>query len=331
MLSQIEHPLAPASPADPSDTPANAAFRADVHAGLSSEPKALPASWLYDAAGSALFEQICALPEYYPSRVETLLLEQRLPEIAALCPDIASVIEFGVGSAAKTPPLLRTFRPGRYMPIDIAAGPLADSCAMLGALFPSLDIRPVAADFTAPLPLETCPGPRLGFFPGSTIGNFAPQDAVDLLRGFAKGLGPDGWLLIGIDRVKDSATLLPAYDDDAGVTARFNRNILERINRELGGDIPVDAFRHHIVWNDQQSRIEMHLQATEDCRFSVADKSFTMRRGDTIHTENSYKYGLRDAHLLLRAAGWEPLGEWADRDGMFMLMLARTAPPAPAP
>lgn len=331
MLSQLEHPFPPLAPANADDTPTNAAFLADVRAGLSGKPKALPARWLYDAAGSALFEEICALPEYYPSRVETLLLEQRLPDIAALCPDIASVIEFGVGSAAKTPPLLRTFRPDSYMPIDIAAAPLADSCAMLGELFPDLDIRPVAADFTASLPLETCSGPRLGFFPGSTIGNFAPQDAVDLLRGFATGLGPDGWLLIGIDRVKDSATLLPAYDDAAGVTARFNRNILERINRELRGDVPIETFRHHIVWNDQQSRIEMHLQATEDCRFSVAGESFSMQRGETIHTENSYKYGLRDAHLLLRAAGWEPLGEWADRDGMFMLMLARTTPPAPAP
>ncbi|HEX8655879.1 MAG TPA: L-histidine N(alpha)-methyltransferase, partial [Allosphingosinicella sp.] len=224
-------------------------------------------------------------------------------------------------------------RPSAYVPIDISADFLRDSAEALAAEFPDLPVHPVAADFTAriPLPAAVAGEPKLGFFPGSTIGNMIPKSAVDLLRAMKGALGIGSYLLIGMDRAKDVATLLRAYDDAAGVTAAFNLNLLARINAELDGTVPPEAFRHRAVWNEPMSRIEMHLEAVRDVTFAVAGRAFSMRAGETIHTENSHKYGARDGRLLLRAAGWSPVAEWTDEAGQFALILAEAEAPRFAP
>lgn len=312
---------------------AEPAFRADVLAGLAARPRAIPARWFYDDAGSALFEEITSLPEYYLTRIETALLRSHGTDFATLAGLGRAVVEFGSGSSAKTPWLLNAVDPSAYVPIDISGAFLRASAAALAERFPGLPIIPVEADFLHPivLPRQIAGRKRLGFFPGSTIGNLSPDIAVDLLRAMAGTLGHGAMLLIGMDRIKDPATLVPAYDDAQGVTARFNRNLLERINRELEGDIPVGNFRHKAIWNDSAARIEMHLEAIEDCRFIVAGSRFAMATGETIHTENSHKYGRRDARLMLRAGGWSPIGEWTDPGDMFLLILAEALPPAIAP
>jgi dimethylhistidine N-methyltransferase len=194
-------------------------------------------------------------------------------------------------------------------------------------------VLPVEADFMRPLalPKEIANTPRLGFFPGSTIGNLAPLAAVDLLRAMRGSLGEGAMLLIGMDRIKPVDRLVAAYDDAAGVTAAFNLNLLERINRELGGTIPIDAFRHRAQWNDDRARIEMHLEAVDDAEFTVDGRAFSIAAGETIHTENSHKYGPRDARLMLRAGGWTPIAGWTDRDDLFALYLAEAQPERPAP
>ena len=309
------------------------AFRDDVLAGLASRPRAIPARWFYDAAGSELFEQITRLPEYYPTRTEMALLGSLGSELATLIGPSRAVVEFGSGSSTKTPLLLSAISPAAYVPIDISGDFLRSSANALGARFPGLPVLPIEADFLHPirLPRALDDTPRLGFFPGSTIGNLVPERAVDLLRAMASNLGDDAQLLIGIDRIKDPAILIPAYDDAQGVTAQFNKNVLVRMNRELEGDIPVDAFQHRAIWNEQAARIEMHLEATHDCSFKVADRAFRMSAGETIHTENSHKYGVREARLLLSAAGWQPIGEWSDPDDLFMLLLAEARPAPAAP
>ncbi len=312
---------------------ADAALRADVLAGLATRPRAIPARWFYDRRGSELFERITDLPEYYPTRTERGILSARAGEIAALAGPGRVVVEFGSGSSAKTPLLLGAIAPSAYVPIDISGDFLRTSAAALADVFPGLPVFPVEGDFLHPLALPAAIGdaPRLGFFPGSTIGNMGGAAAVDLLRSMARTLGSHAMLLIGVDRVKAEDILIPAYDDAAGVTAAFNLNLLHRINRELDGDIPVDAFRHRALWNDPASRIEMHLEAMRDIAFTVAGQRFAMTAGETIHTENSHKYGERDAHLLLRAGGWTPLGEWTDAAGLFALILAEARPEPVAP
>jgi L-histidine N-alpha-methyltransferase len=312
---------------------ADPAFRADVLAGLAAAIPAVPARWLYDRAGSELFEEITRLPEYYPTRTETAILERHSADFAALLGGGQAVVEFGSGSSAKTPILLRAIRPAAYVPVDISGDFLRDSARALARQFPGLPIHPVEADFTRPLmlPAEIAGLPRLGFFPGSTIGNFVARSAVDLLRAMKDTLGEGARLLIGMDRIKDVEVLLAAYDDAAGITARFNLNLLRRINAELEGDIPVDAFRHRAFWNDQMSRIEMHLEALRDVAFAVAGRRFAFPAGATIHTENSHKYGHRDSRLLLRAAGWGVAREWTDERQWFSIILADAEPPRFAP
>lgn len=319
MLLDLDHHAAPRD-ADP-------AFLKDIVEGLSKTPKATSPSWFYDRRGSELFDEITRLPEYYPTRVEAALLSDRAGEIAGKVGLGRAVIEFGAGSATKTPLLLSAVSPAAYVPIDISGDYLRDSSAALASRFPGLPVLPVEADFNAPIDLPPSIGghDKLGFFPGSTIGNLAPAPAVDLLRAMRRSLGDGAMLLIGMDRVKDVSTLVSAYDDGAGVTAAFNLNLLARINRELGGTIPVDAFAHRAVWNDRASRIEMHLVAGTDMDFDVAGHRFHMAAGETIHTENSHKYGQRDARLLLRAGGWEPVDEWIDAQDMFAILLARAA------
>ncbi len=319
------------------DAPATAlvdpAFRDDVLAGLAAPIRAIPARWFYDRRGSELFEAITRLPEYYLTRTETVLLERRCPDVARIAGPGQAVVEFGSGASVKTRILLAAAAPSAYVPIDISGDFLRDAAASLADDFPGLPLHPIEADFTRPIQLPEALGalPKLGFFPGSTIGNMIPATGVDLLRAMRRTLGTGAWLLIGFDRVKDPAELLRAYDDEAGVTADFNLNLLERINRELGGDIPVEDFRHRAVWNDRLSRIEMHLQTARDIGFAVAGRHFTMSAGETIHTENSHKYGERDARLLLLAGGWTPVEEWTDEEARFALVLARAEPERSAP
>lgn len=309
------------------------AFRDDVLAGLSAAIPAVPARWLYDRRGSELFDAITRLPSYYPTRTETALLHAIMSEVAARIPKGAAVVEFGAGSATKTPILLEAIAPAAYIPVDISGDYLEESAEDLRRLLPGLEVLPVVADFARPFSL---PGgiehlPKLGFFPGSTISNFVPRTATDLLRHFRDLLGVEAQLLIGMDRVKPIKRLLAAYDEPEGVTAEFNLNLLERINRELDGDIPIDAFRHDARWNDILSRIEMHLVATRDVDFTVSGKRFHFAKGSTIHTENSHKYGPRGARLLLLAGGWTPVAEWSDQAGDFAIVLAEAQPNRFAP
>jgi dimethylhistidine N-methyltransferase len=308
-------------------------FRADVLAGLSAAIPSIPTRWLYDRRGSELFDAITRLPDYYPTRVETASLGKIMPEIAALVPTGSAVVEFGAGSATKTPLLLEAVAPAAYVPVDISGDYLGDSAAGLQQRFPAVAVLPVVADFARrfTLPDEISDLPRLGFFPGSTIGNFVPRSATNLLRHFRELLGTGALLLIGMDQVKPVERLLAAYDDAQGVTAAFNLNLLERINRELGGDIPVEAFRHEARWNDILSRIEMHLVATRDVDFAIAGQCFHFDQGSSIHTENSHKYERRGARLLLLAGGWTPIAEWSDDAEDFAIVLAEAQPNRFAP
>jgi dimethylhistidine N-methyltransferase len=309
------------------------AFRDDVLAGLSAPIPAVPARWLYDRRGSELFDEITRLPSYYPTRTETAIFHKIMPAIAERVPRGAAVIEFGAGSATKTPILLEAIAPAAYVPVDISGDYLEQSAAEVQKRFPKLEVIPVVADFARPFSL---PGgldhlPRLGFFPGSTIGNFVPWSATDLLRQFRSLMGPCSQLLIGMDRVKPVERLIAAYDDPQGVTAEFNLNLLTRINRELDGDIPVDSFRHEARWNDILSRIEMHLVAKRDVQFSIAGQHFRFAAGSSIHTENSHKYGQRGGRVLLLAGGWTPHAEWTDAEGDFAEILAVAEPERFAP
>jgi dimethylhistidine N-methyltransferase len=309
------------------------AFRDDVLAGLAAPIPAIPARWLYDRRGSELFDEITRLPSYYPTRTETAIFHAIMPEVAAHVPKGAVVVEFGAGSQTKTPILLEAIAPAAYIPVDISGDYLEHSAAELQQRFPKVEVIPVVADFARPF---TLPGgiehlPKLGFFPGSTIGNFVPWSATDLLRQFRALLGDGAQLLIGMDRVKRVDRLIAAYDDPEGVTAQFTLNLLARINRELDGTIPVDAFRHEARWNDILSRIEIHLVATRDVAFGVSGRSFRFASGSSIHVENSHKYGPRGGRVLLLAGGWTPLAEWSDPAGDFAEILSVAEPARFAP
>lgn len=303
-----------------------AQFRRDVLTGLSQDRKAIPARWFYDHRGSELFEEITSLPEYYPTRTETGILTAHAARIGRLVgPRQHVVVEFGAGSATKTPLLLDAIWPAAYVPIDISGEFLHESCETLAARYPDLPIHPVEADFSQPTTLREEIGayPRLGFFPGSTLGNMEPMAATDLLRSMRETMGAGSLLLIGLDRIKDEATLVSAYDDAQGVTAAFNLNLAARINAELGGSIPLDALEHRAIWNDDRARIEMHIAATRDIAFEVCGRRFTMAQDETIHTENSHKYDPRSADTLLLAGGWAPIQGFGDAEDKFMVILAR--------
>ncbi|MEP3225944.1 MAG: L-histidine N(alpha)-methyltransferase [Parasphingorhabdus sp.] len=313
--------------------PVDPAFKSDILRCFDHQSYAIPARWLYDRQGSELFEQITELPEYYPTRTETTLLENYSEDVANFSGIGRAVIEFGSGSSTKTPHLLRAVQPSAYVPIDISGEFLTASAAQLQTEFPDLPIYPLEADFMRPLrlPDEVADHPKIGFFPGSTIGNMVARTSVDLLRSMRETLGEGAQLLIGFDRIKDPDVLVAAYDDSAGVTAQFSLNLLLRINRELGGDIPVEQFRHVAVWSDLYARIEIYLECVADVRFEVNDKPVQMSKGDKIHIENSHKYGLRDARLMLRAGGWTPVQDWSDTQDYFSLILADARPFKDAP
>lgn len=304
-------------------------FAEEVRAGLSLRRKALSPKWLYDARGGALYELICEQPEYYPPRTEAAVLEHHADEIAAAIGPGALVFEYGAGTARKTVRLLATLeRPAAYVPADISSDSLRLAEEAVRARFPALAVRPVRADFTGALRLPLAGLPcerRVAFFPGSTIGNFDPPDAIALLGRMARDAGPGGGLLIGVDAPKDADVLVRAYDDARGVTAAFDLNLLARMNRELAGDFRLTAFRHRSIWDAERSRVEMHLESLASQQVSVAGATFRFERGETLHTESAYKWDARSFDALARAAGWLPERSWTDAQGWFGVMLYRAA------
>jgi dimethylhistidine N-methyltransferase len=299
--------------------PPNARFREDVLAGLAKPRKELPCKYLYDARGSQLFDAICELPEYYPTRTEVAILREHAHEMADALGRGCLVIEYGSGSSAKTPLLLERLRdPAGYVPVDISRDHLFASAAAVARRFPGLQVRPVWADFTGPFEVPDLPAERrCVFFPGSTIGNFGPSEATALLRGMADHCGRGGAVLIGVDLRKAREILEPAYDDEAGVTAEFNRNLLRRINRELGADFNVDQFDHRAPFNDQDGRIEMYLVSRRPQSVRVGGNTFRFARGESICTEHSYKY-TRDAFReMALEAGLEVRQVWVDEQELF--------------
>jgi dimethylhistidine N-methyltransferase len=305
---------------------AAAGFAEDVVAGLSRPQKALAPKYFYDAEGSRLFEAICELPEYYPTRTELRLLRAAAGEIAREIPDDAVLVEFGSGASLKTRVLLDAApQLSAYAPIDISAAALAQAEAALRRDYPTLQIAPLAEDFTRALerPQAVRDRPAVGFFPGSTIGNFTPQEARGFLRAARRLLGDGAGFLVGLDLVKAESMLVNAYDDDLGVTAAFNKNLLVRMNRELGGDFDLDAFAHRARWNAGESRIEMHLESLRDQAVQVAGRSFRFAAGETLHTENSYKFTVEGFAELARSAGWRLRREWASAHPAFAVVLLR--------
>jgi L-histidine N-alpha-methyltransferase len=312
--------LARIAPKEALQDEATTVFAADVIEGLMASPKRLPPKYFYDETGSRLFERITLLPEYYPTRVELGLLRQHASDIAQLLPAHGALVEFGSGSSKKARLLLRAApHLAAYVPVDISAEFLREEAEGLRRDFPALTIAPVEADFLKPfqLPSTVATLPRAGFFPGSTIGNFEPHQACTFLRHAGSMLGRGAVLIVGVDRVKDRAVLNAAYNDAQGVTAQFNRNLLARINRELGADFDVGAFEHHAFFNRELSRIEMHLGSVKRQKVKVHGEIIEFRAGETIHTENSYKYTVESFGALARGSGWTPLAHWTDPDQYF--------------
>jgi len=301
---------------------AEADFLAEVVQGLQQPQKRIPPKFFYDAEGSRLFDQICVLDEYYPTRTEVALLQRHGGEIADLAGAGADLIEFGSGSNIKAGVVLAALeRPRCYVPIDISREHLLASSRELAAAHPQVAVIPVCADYTRPLalPAACAGGARLGFFPGSSIGNFRPADAAGFLRRAAGLLGGGQGLLIGVDRKKDTARLEAAYDDARGVTAAFNRNLLVRMKRELGADVDPGAFRHHALYNGDRGRIEMHLVSERTQTISVGGHDFHFSADESIHTEDSFKYTPDEFAGLAAQAGWCPQRHWSDAEDLFSL------------
>ena len=299
--------------------PATTAFAADVTEALSQQPKKLSPKYFYDEAGSQLFEQITKLPEYYPTRTELGILRARGKDICSIVPKDAALVEFGAGATTKVRLLLEQCSFGAYVPVDISGDFLADQAAELRRDFPNLNVLPVNADFTTTfdLPADVKSMPKVGFFPGSTLGNFDPHEASGFLRSAREILGKGALMLIGIDLEKDERVLQAAYNDAAGVTGEFNKNVLVRINRELGGDFDLGAFVHRAIYNKERHRIEMHLIAKEPQTVHMFGRSFKFRAGESIHTESSYKYSIERFAALARGSGWEPKSSWTDAEKQF--------------
>jgi dimethylhistidine N-methyltransferase len=300
------------------------AFRADVRAGLSAARKGLPAKWFYDARGSELFEAITRLPQYYPTRQESELLAEVAPRLAAEIPPGANLVELGSGASVKTRLLLDAAgQIETYTPVDISRAALDEAAAVIARDYPRLAVNPVVGDFTTAtdLPAARAAGPPVGFFPGSTIGNFAPGEAVGLLARIRRWLGKGSLLIIGVDLAKDAATLEAAYDDPQGVTAEFNLNILTRINRELGGDLDPGKFAHLAVWNEPEGRVEMHLRALSSHTARAAGIEVGFVGGETVHTENSYKFSEEGFAALATRAGWKVKGRWISPPPRFAVFL----------
>jgi dimethylhistidine N-methyltransferase len=299
-------------------TAINGAFAADVLEGLTAKPKRLSPKYFYDLAGSALFERITHLPEYYPTRSELGLLKANAPAIGSLFPPNCALVEFGAGSSRKARILLGAATTiEAYVPVDISGDFVEQDAAQLRRDFPRLTVVPLVGDFAQQLqfPAAIEKLPRVGFFPGSTIGNFEPHEACKFLRHVAGLLGEGGILVIGVDLIKDKDVLYRAYNDAEGVTAKFNFNLLVRINRELKANFNLSAFEHHAFYNSEQHRIEMHLASLRRQKVKVNGTTIDFRAGETIHTENSYKYTIESFQALARGSGWTPRKVWSD--GLF--------------
>ena len=301
------------------------AFAQDVLDGLARKPKMLLPKYFYDDTGSRLFEEITRLPEYYPTRTELGILNDRAQEIAGILPKRSALIEFGAGAATKVRLLLKPCDVAAYVPVDISGDFLREQARELAKDFPALAVHPVAADFTAPfdLPPEIAAMPKLGFFPGSTLGNFDPADACAFMRNARDMLGDGAMLLIGIDLEKDERLLRAAYNDAEGVTSQFNLNLLTRINRELGGDFDLGGFTHRAVYNRERHRIEMHLVSRKQQTANLLGRHVRFRTGESIHTESSYKYSVERFHALARGTGWTPVKSWTDDAKMFSVHALR--------
>lgn len=300
-------------------------FRRDVLAGLSADPPSIPCKYLYDARGSELFETICDTPEYYVTRADLAVHERHIAEIASMIGPRAHVIELGSGAGIKTRQLLASLdSPRAYTPIEISAAALAQSTPALAAAFPEIEIRPIQADYTqliatAGLALDPPARRRVVYFPGSTISNFEHDEAVTFLERLRRMADSRGAILIGVDLVKPVARLLAAYDDEAGITAAFNCNLLERMRRELGAEIETAAFAHEARYDQSLERIEMHLVARRATTITIDDRTFGFQAGDSIHTESSHKYSVASFKRLAAAAGLRSEKAWLDPDELFSM------------
>jgi L-histidine N-alpha-methyltransferase len=307
--------------ARPRGSPRLDSFREDVIAGLSRPQKALPPKYFYDAQGSRLFEAICRLKEYYPTRSELALTRAHLGAISRFARKGGTLIEYGSGDSVKSRLLVEALHPSSYIPVDISEDALRSASSKLQRLYPWLDIRPVHGDFSRPLKISVAQakGRRVVYFPGSTIGNLSPEEAHAFLRMTRGQVGRGGALLVGVDLKKDAGLLHAAYNDARGVTAAFNLNLLTRINRELGGDFRPRRFRHYAFYNATPGRIEMHLVSLAPQTVNIGNYRFTFEAGESIHTENSYKYSVEGFRALASRAGFKGAKVWVDSKGLFSL------------
>ncbi|MET0414681.1 MAG: L-histidine N(alpha)-methyltransferase [Actinoplanes sp.] len=301
-------------------------LRQDVRAGLTAEAKWLPPKWFYDSRGSELFEEITRLPEYYPTRAERAVLAERAPEIAALT-GAKTLIELGSGSSEKTRLLLDAFTRrgglGTFVPLDVSVSALLGSTAQIAADYPGLRVRGIVGDFTRQLDRLPTGGRRLVVFLGGTIGNLLPAERAEFLTAMRAALEVGDWLLLGTDLVKDPSVIVPAYDDAAGVTAEFNRNVLHVINRELGADFDPEAFAHVARWDPHNEWIEMRLRAAWPMRVRVLDLTVEFAAGEELRTEVSAKFRPEGIAAELAAAGFAATEFWTDPGGLFGVTLAR--------
>jgi dimethylhistidine N-methyltransferase len=320
LLNTLAHPETNQPDVAPLETTEREDFRHAVLAGLSRRPRAIPAKFLYDAKGSALFDEICELPEYYLTRTETKILKDRARDIARLAGPGAALVEFGSGSSVKSRLLLDAMADlAVYAPIDISREHLEGSAARLRRDYPSLRIEPVFGDYMElrALPRVATECRRLGFFPGSTVGNLEPQEAVAFLRNARTLLGDDGALVLGVDLRKDAQVLHDAYNDAAGVTAQFTLNLLRRMNRELDASFDLAGFAHDASYNAREGRIEIFFRSLRDQTAMIGGRQFTFAAGERVHTEYSYKYDREGIAALARAGGFRIEETWTDADRLF--------------
>jgi dimethylhistidine N-methyltransferase len=303
----------------------HSSFLDDVLRGLAAPQKAIPPKYFYDERGSELFERICGLPEYYPTRTEMAIMERHIGEMAALLGRDTQLVEFGSGASIKSRLLVDRLEPSLYVPIDISETALREACKALALMFPWLNISAVTADFARPIRLPEFVGVpvrrKVVYFPGSTIGNFTPDEALEFLKGVREIVAPGGMLLIGVDLKKEKRVLEAAYDDAQGVTAEFNLGLLHRINRELGGDFPVKRFRHKAFYDEQKGWIEMHLESVYSQFAHVDGRRFDFRPGETIHTEISCKYSVEEFQRLAARARLQAEKVWTDPANLFAVHL----------
>jgi len=325
--SVAESPKAASAPKSARREAETAAFADAVLSGLARRPRSIPSRFLYDAVGSALFEDITRLEAYYPTRVETALLDRFGAEIAQHVNGADSLVEFGSGSSRKTSLLIEALDGlETYIPIDVSEEFLAEAAERLADKHPGLAVKPLVGDFMQARTLLDAPrGQKLGFFSGSTIGNLSHDEAKAFLVNAAHLLGPGGAFLIGVDLKKSLDILLPAYDDDEGVTAAFSLNMLARVNRELDGNFDTTRFAHQALYNEREGRIEIYLESLAAQKVQVLDRTFVFAEGERIHTENSHKYSVPEFQALASAARWQPVEAWTDDEDLFSLHLLRLA------